>query len=212
MSKPKVPRARTLGNYLFPLYCSVLSRSYPPVISCKAELFRRRVGQGFAEDVPVFLHRTSFLSSSAIQLTHSSSKHENISTASDGHAHCRWVGEGLQAGTDGSAAAHPAIPEVASSTPQTSTSGHAITRRRIYQERVQGAPERGESSAYCMKKRYGETGGFCADSLQIGFLTEWQMYAQKLEGESWKGERMDMAKVEKMSGMLPGALYFYFGC
>jgi hypothetical protein len=35
---------------------------------------------------------------------------------------------------------------------------------------------------------------------QIGFLTEWQMYAQKLEGDSWIGERMDIGKIEKMSG------------
>ncbi|KAI9642208.1 hypothetical protein NHQ30_009010 [Ciborinia camelliae] len=35
----------------------------------------------------------------------------------------------------------------------------------------------------------------------IGFLTEWQMYAQKLEGESWIGERMDKGKIDKMSGM-----------
>ena len=35
---------------------------------------------------------------------------------------------------------------------------------------------------------------------QIGFLTEWQMYAQKLEGDSWIGERMDAGKIEKMSG------------
>jgi hypothetical protein len=35
------------------------------------------------------------------------------------------------------------------------------------------------------------------------------MYAQKLEGDSWKGERMDMAKVEKMSGTLPWATYLY---
>lgn len=32
-------------------------------------------------------------------------------------------------------------------------------------------------------------------------MTEWQMYAQKLEGDSWIGERMDMGKIEKMSGM-----------
>jgi hypothetical protein len=37
--------------------------------------------------------------------------------------------------------------------------------------------------------------------LQIGFLTEWQLYAQKVEGDSWKGEKLDPAKVEKMSGM-----------
>lgn len=36
--------------------------------------------------------------------------------------------------------------------------------------------------------------------LQIGFLTEWQMYAQKLEGDHWKGEKMDVGKIEKMSG------------
>lgn len=35
----------------------------------------------------------------------------------------------------------------------------------------------------------------------IGFLTEWQMYAQEVEGESWRGEKMDKAKIDKMSGM-----------
>lgn len=35
----------------------------------------------------------------------------------------------------------------------------------------------------------------------IGFLTEWQMYAQQVEGESWRGEKMDKQKIDKMSGM-----------
>ena len=35
---------------------------------------------------------------------------------------------------------------------------------------------------------------------QIGFLTEWQMYAQKIEGEAWKGEKLDKGKIDKMSG------------
>lgn len=34
----------------------------------------------------------------------------------------------------------------------------------------------------------------------IGFLTEWQMYAQQIEGEAWRGEKMDKTKIEKMSG------------
>ncbi|TWU75476.1 acetate non-utilizing protein 9 [Metarhizium rileyi] len=34
----------------------------------------------------------------------------------------------------------------------------------------------------------------------IGFLTEWQAYAQKIEGESWVGEKIDEAKLQKMSG------------
>ncbi|KAL5346932.1 hypothetical protein ACLOAV_008075 [Pseudogymnoascus australis] len=33
----------------------------------------------------------------------------------------------------------------------------------------------------------------------IGFLTEWQLYAQKLEGSSWRGEVLDKAKIDKMS-------------
>lgn len=37
---------------------------------------------------------------------------------------------------------------------------------------------------------------------QIGFLTEWQLYAQKIEGDSWVGEKLDPGKIEKMSGML----------
>jgi hypothetical protein len=35
---------------------------------------------------------------------------------------------------------------------------------------------------------------------QIGFLTEWQLYAQKIEGDSWLGEKIDPGKVAKMSG------------
>ena len=35
---------------------------------------------------------------------------------------------------------------------------------------------------------------------QIGFLTEWQFYAQKLEGDAWAGDKLDKAKVDKMSG------------
>ncbi|KAH0498721.1 hypothetical protein TgHK011_005960 [Trichoderma gracile] len=33
----------------------------------------------------------------------------------------------------------------------------------------------------------------------IGFLTEWQMYAQQIEGESWVGEKIDQSKLQKMS-------------
>jgi hypothetical protein len=36
--------------------------------------------------------------------------------------------------------------------------------------------------------------------LQIGFLTEWQLYAQKVEGDSWAGEKIDEGKLQKMSG------------
>jgi len=28
------------------------------------------------------------------------------------------------------------------------------------------------------------------------------MYAQKLEGDSWRGEKLDSGKIDKMSGML----------
>ena len=35
---------------------------------------------------------------------------------------------------------------------------------------------------------------------QIGFLTEWQMYAQKIEGDLWRGEKLDKGKIDKMSG------------
>ncbi|KAH8602765.1 hypothetical protein B0O99DRAFT_498523 [Bisporella sp. PMI_857] len=41
----------------------------------------------------------------------------------------------------------------------------------------------------------------------IGFLTEWQMYAQKLEGESWIGEKIDPGKVDKMSDQQIGQMY-----
>lgn len=33
----------------------------------------------------------------------------------------------------------------------------------------------------------------------VGFLTEWQLYAQELEGDTWREGKLDTAKVEKMS-------------
>ncbi|PHH91139.1 hypothetical protein CDD83_1568 [Cordyceps sp. RAO-2017] len=33
----------------------------------------------------------------------------------------------------------------------------------------------------------------------IGFLTEWQLYAQKVEGDSWVGDKLDQSKLQKMS-------------
>ncbi|KAK4145443.1 succinate dehydrogenase assembly factor 3, mitochondrial [Dichotomopilus funicola] len=41
----------------------------------------------------------------------------------------------------------------------------------------------------------------------IGFLTEWQLYAQKIEGDSWAGEKLDQGKVAKMSDEQLGQLY-----
>ncbi|KAM7193525.1 succinate dehydrogenase assembly factor 3, mitochondrial [Rhypophila sp. PSN 637] len=41
----------------------------------------------------------------------------------------------------------------------------------------------------------------------IGFLTEWQLYAQKIEGDSWVGEKLDKGKIEKMSDEQLGQLY-----
>lgn len=36
---------------------------------------------------------------------------------------------------------------------------------------------------------------------QIGFLSEWQLYAQQIEGDSWRGSKLDRAKLDNMSGM-----------
>lgn len=41
----------------------------------------------------------------------------------------------------------------------------------------------------------------------IGFLTEWQLYAQQVEGESWIGEKIDKGKFEKLSDDQVGQLY-----
>ncbi|KAL3416612.1 putative ACN9 family domain-containing protein [Aspergillus fumigatus] len=41
----------------------------------------------------------------------------------------------------------------------------------------------------------------------IGFLTEWQLYAQKLEGDAWVGEKLDKSKLDKMSDQQIGQLY-----
>ncbi|EON68903.1 hypothetical protein W97_08161 [Coniosporium apollinis CBS 100218] len=41
----------------------------------------------------------------------------------------------------------------------------------------------------------------------IGFLTEWQMYAQQIEGDSWHDEKMDRSKIDKMSDQQIGQMY-----
>ncbi|KAJ5595059.1 Succinate dehydrogenase assembly factor 3 [Penicillium hispanicum] len=41
----------------------------------------------------------------------------------------------------------------------------------------------------------------------IGFLTEWQLYAQKLEGDKWTGEKLDKSKLDKLSDQQLGQLF-----
>ncbi|KAI6779116.1 Acetate non-utilizing protein-like protein [Emericellopsis cladophorae] len=41
----------------------------------------------------------------------------------------------------------------------------------------------------------------------IGFLTEWQLYAQKVEGDSWKGEKIEEGKLQKLSDEQVHQLY-----
>ncbi|CAK1359471.1 Bifunctional NAD(P)H-hydrate repair enzyme [Cercospora beticola] len=41
----------------------------------------------------------------------------------------------------------------------------------------------------------------------VGFLTEWQSYAQQIEGDSWRGEKMDRGKVDKMSDEQVAQMY-----
>ncbi|KAF3172005.1 acetate non-utilizing protein 9 [Orbilia oligospora] len=41
----------------------------------------------------------------------------------------------------------------------------------------------------------------------IAFLTEWQLYAQHLEGETWRDAKLDMSKLDKMSDDQIGQLY-----
>ncbi|KAK4132506.1 ACN9-domain-containing protein, partial [Trichocladium antarcticum] len=41
----------------------------------------------------------------------------------------------------------------------------------------------------------------------IGFLSEWQLYAQKIEGDAWAGEKLDEGKIAKMSDEQLGQLY-----
>ncbi|KAF3910019.1 hypothetical protein AA313_de0205852 [Arthrobotrys entomopaga] len=41
----------------------------------------------------------------------------------------------------------------------------------------------------------------------IAFLTEWQLYAQHLEGDTWRDAKLDKTKLEKMSDDQIGQLY-----
>ncbi|KAL8860595.1 MAG: hypothetical protein Q9178_002948 [Gyalolechia marmorata] len=41
----------------------------------------------------------------------------------------------------------------------------------------------------------------------VGFLNEWQRYAQEVEGDSWHGTKLDTDKIDKMSDQQLGQLY-----
>ncbi|KAL2413159.1 Succinate dehydrogenase assembly factor 3, mitochondrial [Exophiala dermatitidis] len=41
----------------------------------------------------------------------------------------------------------------------------------------------------------------------VGFLTEWQQYGQLLEGDEWKGGKIDKELLDKMSDQQVGQLY-----
>ncbi|KFH41114.1 Acetate non-utilizing protein-like protein [Hapsidospora chrysogenum ATCC 11550] len=41
----------------------------------------------------------------------------------------------------------------------------------------------------------------------IGFLTEWQLYAQKVEGDAWKGDKIEEGKLQKLSDEQVHQLY-----
>lgn len=36
--------------------------------------------------------------------------------------------------------------------------------------------------------------------IQVGFLTQWQLFAQKIEGANWNEDAIDQATFDKMSG------------
>ncbi|OQO12460.1 Succinate dehydrogenase assembly factor 3, mitochondrial [Cryoendolithus antarcticus] len=41
----------------------------------------------------------------------------------------------------------------------------------------------------------------------VGFLSEWQLYAQGIEGDGWRGDKMDREKVDKMSDEQVAQMY-----
>ena len=41
----------------------------------------------------------------------------------------------------------------------------------------------------------------------IGFLSQWQQYGQMLEGDDWKGQKMDTELLEKLSDQQIGQVY-----
>ncbi len=41
----------------------------------------------------------------------------------------------------------------------------------------------------------------------VGFLTEWQQYGMQLEGEDWKGQKIDAALLDRLSDQQVGQMY-----
>lgn len=41
----------------------------------------------------------------------------------------------------------------------------------------------------------------------VGFLTQWQLYAQQLDGDDWKGKKLEREVIDKLSDQQVGQLY-----
>ena len=41
----------------------------------------------------------------------------------------------------------------------------------------------------------------------MGFLSQWQEYGQKLEGDDWRGEKLDVGLLERMSDQQIAQMY-----
>lgn len=41
----------------------------------------------------------------------------------------------------------------------------------------------------------------------VGFLTQWQQYGQQIEGDDWRGQKLDVDVLDKMSDQQIGQMY-----
>ncbi|AEO65977.1 2b77c6e9-beda-4270-804c-37a7fa3487a1 [Thermothielavioides terrestris] len=82
-----------------------------------------------------------------------------------------------------------------------------LYRRLLRAHRKHLSPEMRLLGDAYVKAQFREHRGIENPVHVIGFLTEWQLYAEKLESNSWVGEKLDPAKIEKMSDEQLGQLY-----
>lgn len=161
-------------------------------------------------DFPRFSGTTSSAGFEGEYSTKTSIKHEAGIVSPFCHAYRCRVGQGPEASPTRALAAAPAVPATAPGTSTQTPTATALGGGRVCEGRISKTPGCGEPDAYS-----GILPIFRAlqhlTLLQIGFLTEWQLYAQAIEGDSWQGGMLDKEKIDKMSGissLLPLTLLF----
>ena len=125
--------------------------------------------------------------------------HEGLCPSINGHAYGSRINLGSQTRPHCSTTSRTSLSTTFESSSAQASKGESTAGRRVREERVQGTSTCRESRPHSVSE-HSIVNPPVLMKMQIGFLTEWQMYAQTIEGEAWRDATLDKGKIDKMSG------------